>query len=169
MKIVVTVREFGVFTFELMPRIAPAACERVVKIAGWGLYDGRRIERLEPGFVLQPVFFDGTDPVMDELIDLEAKTIPENGRFPFERGTVAMAGTQDKACASQYFVTLGPKERLNGNFTVIGRITDGWDTIGKIESVKVAEGTIMDGDEAHHFHYPEKDIVIESVRAVMDR
>ena len=164
MKLHVNVKDFGSFTVALLPGIAPIACGKVVNVAKLGLYDGHRIERLEPGFVIQPLFCDGVDPVLDEEIELEAKTVPENGAIRFERGIVAMAGTATSASAAQYFVTLAPAERLNGNFTVIGKITEGWESIEKIESAKVVEGSVEENGQVFHYHYPEKDIVVESVR-----
>lgn len=163
MKLNVIVKNLGSFSFDLFPNIAPIACEKVVNVAKLGLYDGRRIERLEPGFVIQPLFCDGEDPILDEGIEPEAKTRPENGAVNFRRGIVAMAGTADEASAAQYFITLAEADRLNGNFTVIGEIHDGWEVIEKIESSKVTEGTVTEGDQVFRYHYPEKDIIIEKV------
>lgn len=165
MKLTVTVNDFGTYTMALFPHLAPIACRKVLNAARLGLYNGRRIERLEPGFVLQPIFFDGTDPVMDEAIELEAKTVPENGSIRFERGTVAMAGTASSASAVQYFIALAPSERLNGSYTVIGKIISGWDTIEKLERTQITEGSLTDGNDVHTFHYPTADIVIQSVTA----
>lgn len=161
MKMIVTVKDFGAFEVELWPELAPIACAKVKKIAEMGRYNEHRVERLEPGFVFQPLFFDGTDPVMDEEIELEAKTVPANGAVVFKRGIVAMAGAENFASASQYFVTLQPKDRLNGNFTVIGTVIAGWDTLERIEAEPVTEK--KDPVNGWTYHCPKKDIVVESV------
>lgn len=163
MKLMVEVRGYGSFSVALFPHLAPIACERVTRIARLGRYNNRRIERLEPDFVLQPLFFDGDDPLMDEAVALEAKTVPENGQIRFERGTVAMAGNAVSASAAQYFVTLKPVERLNGCFTVIGKVADGWQTIEKLERVRVAEGVLREGDKTFSYHYPEAELIINRV------
>ena len=63
-----------------------------MRLAEKRIFDGRAIERLEPGFVLQPLFFDGVDPQIDIMIKPEFKTNPENAKITFHRGIVAMAG-----------------------------------------------------------------------------
>ncbi|MFQ7715175.1 MAG: peptidylprolyl isomerase [Blautia sp.] len=52
----ITVNENAVIHFELWPEIAPIACASVMRLAEKRIFDGRAIERLEPGFVLQPLF-----------------------------------------------------------------------------------------------------------------
>ena len=69
----ITVNENAVIHFELWPEIAPIACASVMRLAEKRIFDGRAIERLEPGFVLQPLFFDGVDPQIDIMIKPEFK------------------------------------------------------------------------------------------------
>ena len=135
----ITVNENAVIHFELWPEIAPIACASVMRLAEKRIFDGRAIERLEPGFVLQPLFFDGVDPQIDIMIKPEFKTNPENAKITFHRGIVAMAGDPENSSGSQYYITLAASERLNGNFTVIGKVIDGWDEIERLEHVEVEE------------------------------
>ena len=159
----VTFKGYGTVTVELWPEIAPLACQAVAAAANAGKYDGRRVERLEPGYVLQPLFLDGDDPFLDALIELEAKTVAANGQVPFTRGIVAMAGTADMASAGQFFITLDTAEKLNGNFTVIGQVVDGWDVLEAVESVPVVEDAIVEDGESYPYHRPETDVVVERV------
>ena len=46
----ITVNENAVIHFELWPEIAPIACASVMRLAEKRIFDGRAIERLEPGF-----------------------------------------------------------------------------------------------------------------------
>lgn len=163
MNLIINVKDYGKIQVELFPELAPIAIEKVKSAAGGKNYDGRKIERLEPNFVIQPVFHDGVEEVFDELIELEAKTVKANNTYIFERGTVAMAGTADKASAAQFFITTKPLDRLNGNFTVIGTVEDGWNVIEKLEQVPVKEGKIIEGEDVFTYHYPEEDVIIESV------
>ena len=102
----ITVNENAVIHFELWPEIAPIACGSVMRLAEKKIFDGRAIERLEPGFVLQPLFFDGVDPQIDIMVEPEFKTNPENAKIVFERGIVAMAGDPENSSGSQYYITL---------------------------------------------------------------
>ena len=154
----ITFRDYGSVTVELWPETAPLACESVSRAATLGKYDGRRIERLEPGYVLQPLFFDGDDPVLDALLPLEI-----NEQIAFERGVVGMTGVDGKASAGQFFITLGDAKKLNGRFTAIGRVTDGWETIEAIEKTQVAEGQLEEDGEVYQYHYPASDIIVENV------
>ena len=73
------------------------------------------------------------------MIKPEFKTNPENAKITFHRGIVAMAGDPENSSGSQYYITLAASERLNGNFTVIGKVIDGWDEIERLEHVEVEE------------------------------
>lgn len=77
----ITVNENAVIHFELWPEIAPIACASVMRLAEKRIFDGRAIERLEPGFVLQPLFFDGVDPQIDIMIKPEFKTNHESQNY----------------------------------------------------------------------------------------
>ena len=160
----ITVNENAVIHFELWPEIAPIACGSVMQLAEKKIFDGRAIERLEPGFVLQPLFFDGVDPQIDIMVEPEFKTNPENAKIVFERGIVAMAGDPENSSGSQYYITLAASERLNGNFTVIGKVIDGWDEIERLEHVEVEEA--IEPHSGFVYHRPVKTEMITKVRRI---
>ena len=160
----ITVNENAVIHFELWPEIAPIACGSVMQLAEKKIFDRRAIERLEPGFVLQPLFFDGVDPQIDIMVEPEFKTNPENAKIVFERGIVAMAGDPENSSGSQYYITLAASERLNGNFTVIGKVIDGWDEIERLEHVEVEEA--IEPQSGFVYHRPVKTEMITKVRRI---
>ena len=160
----ITVNENAVIHFELWPEITPIACASVMRLAEKRIFDGRAIERLEPGFVLQPLFFDGVDPQIDIMIKPEFKTNPENAKITFHRGIVAMAGDPENSSGSQYYITLAASERLNGNFTVIGKVIDGWDEIERLEHVEVEEA--IEPQSGFVYHRPVKTEMITKVRLI---
>ena len=160
----ITVNENAVIHFELWPEIAPIACASVMRLAEKRIFDGRAIERLEPGFVLQPLFFDGVDPQIDIMIKPEFKTNPENAKITFHRGIVAMAGDPENSSGSQYYITLAVSERVNGNFTVIGKVIDGWDEIERLEHVEVEEA--IEPQSGFVYHRPVKTEMITKVRLI---
>jgi len=160
----ITVNENAVIHFELWPEIAPIACGSVMQLAEKKIFDRRAIERLEPGFVLQPLFFDGVDPQIDIMVEPEFKTNPKNAKIVFERGIVAMAGDPENSSGSQYYITLAASERLNGNFTVIGKVIDGWDEIERLEHVEVEEA--IEPHSGFVYHRPVKTEMITKVRRI---
>jgi peptidyl-prolyl cis-trans isomerase A (cyclophilin A) len=119
----------GVIVFELFHDKAPVAVTSFVGLAegtlspGGRLYfDGIVFHRVEPGFVIQ-----GGDPT-------------GTGRggpgyqFPNEidptlgfgsAGVVGMANAGPDTNGSQFFITLGPAEFLDGSYTVFGRVVSG--------------------------------------------
>ena len=103
----ITVNENAVIHFELWPEIAPIACASVMRLAEKRIFDGRAIERLEPGFVLQPLFFDGVDPQIDIMIKPEFKTNPENAKITFHRGRDCGYGAQSGRMRRQGHEHLG--------------------------------------------------------------
>ncbi|SFQ18658.1 peptidyl-prolyl cis-trans isomerase-like 3 [Lachnospiraceae bacterium XBB1006] len=157
----VKMKNHGAFSFTIKEEIAPKAVARMLAMIEMKKYDGKVIERLEPGFVIQPLFQDGVDEEIDVMVEPEYETVPENHAMKFERGTVAMAGDGKKASGSQFFVTLDRQERLDGKFTVIGEIVDGWEEIERLEAVSVVE--CIDEPSGFVYHKPEIAEVVESV------
>ena len=52
---------------------------------------------------------------------------------PFERGTIGMARAQSPDSAdSQFFICFEPASHLNGQYTVVGKVTDGMEAIDKL-------------------------------------
>ena len=154
----------GTIRIRLWPKIAPIACASIKKIADKGKYDHQPIQRLEPEFVIQPLFQDGLDPEIDELIAPEFCDREDNHRISFRRGIVAMAGTADQASGSQYFICLKAEERLNGHFTVIGEVIDGWDAIERLAQVEVTAH--LDPESGRTYHVPRDPQIIERVTIV---
>ena len=154
-----TFKGYGTITAELWPETAPIGVASVKDLADRGIYDGRTIERLEPDFIIQPLFYDGRDPEIDIMIAPEY--IAQRGKeyLRFHRGTVALAGTADEASGSQFYFVLKEKERLNGNFTVIGNVIDGFDVMEKMEQVEVVE--LLEG--GFTYHQPKEPILLERV------
>lgn len=156
-----TLENGNTITMMLWPSLAPIAIKRLQEVIGMGKFISIRLERLEPGFVIQPLFFDGKDPEVDVMVEPEFKTNPENHALRFHRGTVAMAGDKDHASGCQFFISLADTERLNGNFTVIGEVTKGFDTVDLLDQTPVTE--CLDEASGFTYHCPKEDVIIRSV------
>ena len=121
----------GDITLELDPTIAPDTVNSFVFLARSGYFDGTVSHRILPGFVLQagdPTATGREGPgytIPDEL--------PGEG-FLYEKGILAMANSGPNTGGSQFFVMLDDAP-LPPNYSVFGRITDGFDTLERIAAI----------------------------------
>lgn len=145
----------GDITIELDPSSAPDNVNSFVFLAREGFYDGTIIHRLVPEFV-----FQGGDPdatglggpgytVLDEFPDSD---------FVYEPGTVAIARSAlANSGGSQFFIVTGEQGQvLAPQFSVIGRVTAGFDVMDRITAVEVG-GPSTEGST------PQETIYIESL------
>jgi len=136
----------GTVVIQLRPDLAPHHVERIQQLVRQGFYDGLTFHRVIPGFMAQ-----GGDPKGDgsggsPLPDLKAEFSP----FPFFRGTVAAARTdQPDTANSQFFIMFVPNWDLDGKYTVFGRVISGMDAVDRIapgeppaEPTKIVKATL---------------------------
>src|SRR5690349_13919768 len=127
---IITMEKGGEITLEFWPQDAPRHVENFVKLVNQKFYDGQRVHRVEPNFVVQ-------------FGDPQSKTLPlddprmgsggpgytikaEFNKRPFERGVLGMARTDDPDSAgSQVYIMLGPARFLDGKYTAFGRVVTG--------------------------------------------
>ena len=137
----------GTVTVDLFEDVAPQHVERITTLAREGAYDGVVFHRVIEGFMAQTGDVEfGTGEVTprsgtggSDLPDLEA----EFSDIPFERGVVGMARSQDPASAnSQFFVMFDEGSFLNGQYTVVGEVTDGMDVIDAITRGEGQSGAV---------------------------
>ena len=136
---VVTMKSGGVIKFELFPQNAPKAVSSLICLAKKGILNNRNIQRIVPGFVIQPVFMEEGEP-MDYrfLIDGEFSANGYKNGAVMEKYSVGMAGDgKQLASGSQYFFTMTEESaaKLNGRFTVVGKVIEGFEELERIQSV----------------------------------
>ena len=129
----------GTIVLDLLPEKAPKHVERLVTLAKQGAYDGVVFHRVIEGFMAQTgdVQFgkqggDTTRAGMggSDLADLSAEFNDQS----FQAGTVGMARSQDPNSAnSQFFIDLAPAPFLDGQYTVVGQLVEGWDVLNAIK------------------------------------
>ena len=120
----------GRVTIQLRPDKAPAHVERIKTLTRQGFYDGLVFHRVIDGFMAQTGDPQGTGQGGSKLPDLKA----EFNDLPHLRGTVSMARTDAPDSAnSQFFICFMPVVRLDGKYTVFGRVTGGMQFVDKIE------------------------------------
>jgi cyclophilin family peptidyl-prolyl cis-trans isomerase len=118
--------EKGDIVLELFPDVAPLAVNSFVFLAKNGWFDGVIFHRVLPGFVAQ-----AGDPTGTGLggpgYAFKNETIPE---LVFDReGLLAMANAGPDSNGSQFFITYGPAEHLNGGYTIFGEVISGMDVV----------------------------------------
>lgn len=112
----------GRVVIQLRPDKAPTHVERIKTLARQHFYDGQLFHRVIDGFMAQTGDPKGTGEGGSELPDLKA----EFNDLPHVRGTVSMARAEGVDSAnSQFFIMFQPMLRLDGKYTVFGRVIDG--------------------------------------------
>lgn len=141
----------GTVTVALLDDVAPKHVERITTLAGEGAYDGVVFHRVIDGFMAQTgdVEFgkmgEGFDIRMagrggSDLPDLPA----EFSDIPFDRGVIGMARAQSPDSAnSQFFIMFEPGDFLNGQYTVVGKVTEGMDVVDKIKRGAGPNGAVI--------------------------
>ena len=140
----------GTITIDLLEDVAPGHVAQIVALAEEGAYDGVVFHRVIEGFMAQTgdvQFGKLEDGDMSragmggsDKSDLKAEFSDE----PFDRGVVGMARSQDPDSAnSQFFIMFAEGHFLNGQYTVVGRVTDGMDVVDAIKRGQGQSGAVV--------------------------
>jgi cyclophilin family peptidyl-prolyl cis-trans isomerase len=132
----------GAFAFETYPVDAPKTVAHIVDLVKRGFYDGQRIHRALPGFVVQ--WGDPQSRNVASEADWGRGATASSGNpigvaeitknRPNTKGAVAMAHPGvPEAADSQIYVTLADRPDLNGRYTVFGRIVQGEDVVARLQ------------------------------------
>ena len=139
----------GVIAIDLLEDVAPAHAARITELAASGAYDGVVFHRVIEGFMAQTGDVEhgkmggdmrraGTGS--SDGPDLKA----EFSDVPFDRGVVGMARSQNPDSAnSQFFIMFDEGYFLNGQYTVVGRVTSGLDVLDAIKLGKGGNGAVI--------------------------
>ncbi|MBW1782530.1 MAG: peptidyl-prolyl cis-trans isomerase [Deltaproteobacteria bacterium] len=135
----------GTIVLELYPDEAPKTVDNFLRYARWGQYDGTIFHRVIPDFMIQGGGF--TPKMKQKLTEMPIDNEADNG-LKNDRGTVAMARTQDPHSATaQFFINTKNNAFLNHKsktpegwgYTVFGKVIKGMDVVDVIS--KVPTGT----------------------------
>jgi peptidyl-prolyl cis-trans isomerase B (cyclophilin B) len=130
----------GSFVITLATRQAPKTTSSFAYLARQGVYDDTLFHRIVPGFVVQ-----GGDPTgsgtggpgyfVDE---------PPPQTLSYTRGIVAMAKSPVEPpgrSGSQFFVVTQADAGLTPDYALLGRVTNGFDVVQRIEQLGSPSGT----------------------------
>ncbi len=133
----------GTIQIELAVLDAPLTAANFMRLARRGFYDGQTFHRAESNYVVQ-----GGDPRSDGEGGPGYTIRDEINQLPFLRGTVGMALDWEDTGGSQFFITLLPQPRLDGRYTVFGRVLDGMDVVDQLQPGDVMQRVrVWDGVE----------------------
>ena len=128
----------GSIEIQMFPAEAPKTVEHITALAKRNFYNGLRVHRVEPGFVVQ-----FGDPQTRDMTKRDrwgnggsGKPIgvgEPSAKHKHVIGAVAMAHPGDpKLADSQMYIMLGPAARLDGGYTVFGDVISGMDVVRKL-------------------------------------
>jgi len=144
----------GTITIDLFEDVAPQHAERIARLASEGAYDGVVFHRVIEGFMAQTG--DVEYGKMGGNLSYAGRggssypNLPaEFSDVPYDRGVVGMARSQNPNSAnSQFFIMFEPGYFLNGQYTVIGQVTEGMDVVDAIKLGKGRNGAVIGQPDA---------------------
>lgn len=150
----------GAIKLELYSEQAPKTVENFVRYVKEGFYAETLFHRVIKGFMIQGGGFnlEMVQKNTHDAIENEA----DNG-LKNEKGTVAMARTQDPHSAtSQFFINVADNEFLNfknesvggWGYCVFGKVVEGMDVVDEIAQVYTTQA-------GFHQDVPKDDVIIE--------
>ncbi len=144
----------GTITIDLFEDVAPQHAERITRLASEGAYDGVVFHRVIEGFMAQTGDVEyGKMGGNLSYAGRGGSTYPnlpaEFSDVPYDRGVVGMARAQSPNSAnSQFFIMFEPGYFLNGQYTVIGQVTQGMDVVDAIKLGKGRNGAVIGQPDA---------------------
>lgn len=126
----------GNIEVELLPSVAPKACENFTKLAVSGYYDATTFHRVIPGFMIQGGDPTGTGAGGQSIYGeaFEDECTPE---VTFDAPLIlAMANAGPNTNGSQFFITTAETPWLDMKHTIFGKVVAGKEVVRAIEATK---------------------------------
>jgi len=162
---VVLTTNFGDIKIELFAEEAPKTVENFLNYVTSGFYDGVIFHRVIPGFMVQG---GGMLPGMEEKDGNASIKNEANNGLKNDRGTLAMARTQEPhSASSQFFINSTDNAFLNfrsetpdgWGYCVFAKVVEGMDVVDKISAVET-------GRSGYHQDVPTEEVIIEKAVVV---
>jgi cyclophilin family peptidyl-prolyl cis-trans isomerase len=142
----------GEFVIQLFPDKAPITVNSFVFLAREGYFDGVTFHRVIDGFMAQsgdPTGTGGGSPGY--------KFVNEDSDLTFDKdGVVAMANAGRDTNGSQFFITYGPQEYLNGDYTIFGQVIEGMEVVDGLTRRDPKQNPSYTGDVIESITIEEK-------------
>lgn len=124
----------GNYTVTLDAKNAPNTVNNFVVLARYHYFDGTNCHRIIQGFMAQcgdPSATGNGDSGKYPGYEFADENLPKSNSYP--KGTLAMANAGPNTNGSQFFTMLADYP-LSPNYSVFGKVTDGLDTLAKLEA-----------------------------------
>ena len=132
----------GSFSFEVFPGDAPVTVAHILELVRGRFYDGQRVHRALPGFVVQFGDPQSRDPARRDVWGRGAAA--SSGRpigvaeitkkRVHKRGAVGIAHMGNPVKAdSQIYIALAPRPDLDGRYAVFGQVIAGEDVLPQLQ------------------------------------
>ncbi len=140
-EVAVLVTNYGKMVFEFFPQKAPQHCASFKRLVRAGYFNGVTFHRIIKGFMIQGGDLNTRlDSTIQGKIDAPGFTLPaEFNDIPHDKGILSMARAMDpNSAGSQFFICLSREQtsRLDGKYTVFGRLIDGMPVLEQIGNVE---------------------------------
>ena len=137
---VLTLEDLGTIRIELLPELAPATVAHFKKLVEEGLYAGTTFHRVIPGFMSlggDPLT-KNIDPRDDGRGGTDYDIADEFSPMPHTRGVVSLANQgRPQSAGSQFFIVHQDTPRLDGLFTVFGRVVEGIEVVDSVTKLEI--------------------------------
>jgi cyclophilin family peptidyl-prolyl cis-trans isomerase/HEAT repeat protein len=131
----------GTIQIELDVIEAPLTTLTFIELARSGFFNGVKVHRVVPNFVVQ-----AGDPRGDGEGGPVFTSRDEFGTRPFVRGSVGMALGGPETAGSQFFVTVSPQPHLDARYTIFGRVVRGMELLDQMSiGAVITKVTVLDG------------------------
>ena len=161
----------GVFIVQVARPWAPLGADRFYSLVRGGFYDGCRVFRVLPGFVVQ--WGINPDPAVSMVWDDRTKIQDDPVKASNVRGTISFATDGPNTRTVQVYINLGANSRLDARgFSAFGRVVEGMEVVEKLysgygEGVPKGKGPNQDliekeGEAYLAREYPKLDKVIRA-------
>ncbi|CDG20211.1 Peptidyl-prolyl cis-trans isomerase B [Xenorhabdus poinarii G6] len=153
---------FGDIVIKTFADKAPVTVENFLNYCSEGFYDNTIFHRVINGFMIQG---GGFEPGMKQKMTKDAIKNEANNGLQNNRGTLAMARTNDPHSATaQFFINVVDNDFLNfrserpdgWGYCVFAEVVEGMDVVDKIKGVST-------GRSGMHQDVPREDVIIERV------
>jgi cyclophilin family peptidyl-prolyl cis-trans isomerase/HEAT repeat protein len=118
----------GTVVIRLLGNDAPLHVQNFKNLVAKKFYDGLRIHRVVPNFVIQ-----GGDPRGDGWGSAGDVVHDQMNREVYKRGMVGMPLAGKDTGGSQFFITMSRQPHLDGNYTIFGEVVSGMEFVDATE------------------------------------
>ena len=166
----IKMRSGKIIKIELFHDICPNSVNSIIYLAEKGLYNGRNFYRVVKDYLMmtdcnaRKEFSNGCDFAIEGEYAANGyvKEMPL-----FEKGMVGMAGpyggSSKISIASTFYIVMGNGHKLDGKYSVIGRIIEGLDEAERINEVKCKQARFITELFDADFNMPEEPEIMEEV------